>query len=76
MRAFNAALIALALVLGVLLSAAGARAQSFDETLAKFATDDFSDTEEAVQAVATSGNKMAAPIVYSRRRRTAKGRKR
>jgi urea transport system permease protein len=65
MRALNASLIALALVLIALFSVTLARAQSFDDALAKFATDDFSDTEEAVAALAASGNKMAAPVIFA-----------
>jgi urea transport system permease protein len=65
MRAFNASLVALALVLGLLFSAAAAHAQSFDEALAKFATDEFSDTEEGIAAVAASGNAMAAPVIFA-----------
>ena len=70
MRGVNDRLIALVLVvgmlfLGLLFSAAAAHAQTFDDALAKFATDDFSDSEEAIAAVAASGNKMAAPIIFA-----------
>ena len=65
MRGVNDRLIALVLVLGLLFSATAAQAQSFDDALAKFATDDFSDTGEAVAAVAASGNKMAAPVILA-----------
>ena len=41
--------------------------QSFDDSdldaVAKFANDEFSDTEEAVGAIATSGNPLAFPII-------------
>jgi len=63
MRVFNASLIALALVLG--LSAAVVHAQSFDDALAKFAADSYGDTEEAVAAVAASGNEMAVPVIFA-----------
>jgi urea transport system permease protein len=65
MRVFNAWLIAFALAFGLLASSTAGHAQSFDDTLGKFATDDFADTEDAVAAVVASGNKMAAPIVYA-----------
>ena len=55
MRAFNGLLIALALALIALVSVTLARAQSSSDVLAKFATDDFSDTAEAIAAVAASG---------------------
>ncbi len=65
MRGFNGLLIALALALIALVSVTLARAQSSSDVLAKFATDDFSDTAEAVAALAASGNKMAAPIIFA-----------
>jgi urea transport system permease protein len=43
--------------------AAPAFAASFAESVAKFATDDFSDTEEAVGEIAVSGNPLAYPII-------------
>ena len=43
--------------------AAPAFAASFAESVAKFATDDFSDTEEAVGEIAASGNPLAYPII-------------
>ena len=51
MRAFNGLLIALALVFIALVSVTLARAQSPSDVLAKFATDDFSDTAEAIDAL-------------------------
>ncbi len=65
MRALNASLVALALIVIALFSVTLARAQSFDDGLAKFATDDFSDTDAAIASVAASGNKMAAPVIYA-----------
>ena len=38
-------------------------AGAFDDAVAKFANDEFSDTEEAIGAVATSGNPLAFPII-------------
>ena len=35
----------------------------FEDAVAKFANDDFSDTDEAIGAVATSGNPLAFPII-------------
>jgi urea transport system permease protein len=35
----------------------------FEDAVAKFANDEFSDTEEAIGAVATSGNPLAFPII-------------
>jgi urea transport system permease protein len=65
MRAVNASLIALALLVIALFSVTLARAESFDDALAKFTTDNFSDTEEGIAAVAASGNAMAAPVILA-----------
>jgi urea transport system permease protein len=65
MRALNGLLIALALALIALVSVSLAQAQSYSDALAKFATDDFSDTAEAIDAVAASGDKMAAPTILA-----------
>jgi urea transport system permease protein len=35
----------------------------FEDAVAKFANDDFSDTEEAIGAIASSGNTLALPII-------------
>ena len=35
----------------------------FEDAVAKFANDEFSDTEEAIGVVATSGNPLAFPII-------------
>nr|WP_191093245.1 urea ABC transporter permease subunit UrtB [Bradyrhizobium campsiandrae] len=35
----------------------------FEDAVAKFANDDYSDTEEAIGTVASSGNKLAFPII-------------
>jgi urea transport system permease protein len=42
---------------------APAFAATFAESVGKFATDDFSDTEEAITEVAASGNPLAYPII-------------
>ena len=43
--------------------AAPAFAGAVEDAVAKFANDEFSDTEEAVGAVATSGNPLAFPVI-------------
>src|SRR6266852_9576289 len=40
-----------------------ALAGPFEDAVGKFANDDFSDTEEAVGVVATSGNPLAFPVI-------------
>jgi urea transport system permease protein len=40
-----------------------ALAGPFEDAVAKFANDDFSDTDEAIGAIATSGNPLAYPII-------------
>jgi urea transport system permease protein len=55
-----------ALVLSVFLIAAfslPALAGPFEDAVAKFASDEFSDTEEAIGTIATSGNPLAFPII-------------
>src|SRR6202040_2285390 len=55
-----------ALVLSFVLIAAfavPALAGPFEDAVAKFANDEFSDTEEAIGAIATSGNPLAFPII-------------
>ena len=48
----------------VLIAVAGpALAGPFEDAVAKFTTDDFSDSEEAVDAIAASGNPLAFPII-------------
>jgi len=63
MRALYGRLRALAVAFGLLLAAAAANAQSFDEALSGFTADSFSDTETAINAVARSGNPRAAQVV-------------
>jgi urea transport system permease protein len=57
----RAGMLALAILLTVV--ALPAFAGPFEDAVGKFATDDFSDTEEAIGAVATSGNPLAYPII-------------
>jgi urea transport system permease protein len=56
-------LIAFLLMSCVLLAGAPAFAQTFDDALAKFAADSFSDTEAGINAVAASGNPLAFDII-------------
>jgi urea transport system permease protein len=53
----------LALVIVLTVVALPALAGPFEDAVGKFATDDFSDTEEAVGVIATSGNPLAYPII-------------
>jgi urea transport system permease protein len=52
-----------ALAAFVIAVALPAFAGSFEDAVAKFANDDFADTEEAIGAVASSGNPLAYPII-------------
>ncbi len=64
MRAFYDRIIALVLALGLLAGAAGfAHAGPYEDALAGFTTDDFSDTIDAVNAVVASGSPLAAPVI-------------
>ena len=54
---------ALALAVLVIAFAVPALAGPFDDAIGKFTTDDFSDTEEAIGVVASSGNPLAYPII-------------
>lgn len=61
-------LIALALVLAMLVAGATAvRADSYEDALAGFTADSFSDTADATDAVAASGNPLAAPLLEALR---------
>ena len=61
-------LIALALMLAMLVVGATAvRADSYEDALAGFTTDTFSDTADAIDAVAASGNPLAAPLLEALR---------
>ena len=54
---------ALALAVFLIVFAMPAFAGPFEDAVGKFATDDFSDTEEAIGVVASSGNPLAYPII-------------
>jgi len=53
----------LLLAFGFVLGCASARAESLDEAVAHFTTDDFSDTNDGINAVATSGSPRAEAII-------------
>jgi urea transport system permease protein len=54
---------AIALALFLIVFAMPAFAGPFEDAVAKFATDDFSDTGEAIGEIASSGNPLAFPII-------------
>jgi len=54
---------AIALAVLLIVFAVPALAGPFEDAVGKFATDDFSDTEEAIAGVASSGNPLAFPII-------------
>ena len=54
---------ALALAFFLIVFAMPAFAGPFEDAVGKFATDDFSDTDEAIAGVASSGNPLAFPII-------------
>jgi len=60
---FHDRLRALALAVLLMLFAVSAFAGTFEDAVGKFATDDFSDTAEAIGAVAGSGHPLAYPII-------------
>jgi|BarGraIncu00222A_1022003.scaffolds.fasta_scaffold00680_15 urea transport system permease protein len=64
MRAFYDRIIAFVIALGLLVAGAGfAYAGPYEDALAGFTTDDFSDTADAVNAVAASGSPLAGPLI-------------
>ncbi len=64
MRVFYDRIIAFVFALGLLAGAAGlAYAGPYEDALAGFTTDDFSDTADAVNAVVASGSPLAAPVI-------------
>jgi urea transport system permease protein len=62
-RNVRSCLRALALIVLLIASAAPAFAAPFEDSVAKFTTDDFSDTEDAIGEIAASGNPLAYPII-------------
>ncbi len=63
MRFGRACLVALLLAFGFALGYTAAHAASLDEALAHFTTDDFSDTNTGINAVAASGSPRAETII-------------
>jgi len=63
MRFSRACLVALLFAFGLMLAATNAHAATLDEALAKFTTDDFSDTSDGISAVAASGSPRAVAII-------------
>jgi urea transport system permease protein len=63
MRVLHDRLTALVVALALLFAGGLARAQGYDTALAGFANDSFSDTETAINAVAASGNPLAAQVI-------------
>jgi len=64
MRAFSDRFIALVCALGVLAALmTAARAGSYEDGLLRFTADSFDDTIEGINAVATSGNPLAASVI-------------
>jgi urea transport system permease protein len=64
MRNFYDRVVAFVFILGLLVAGAGfAHAGPYEDALEKFTTDDYSDTADAITAVATSGSPLAAPLI-------------
>src|SRR5262245_54906730 len=63
MRVLHDRLIALVVAIGLLFISGLAQAQGYDAALAGFANDSFGDTETAINAVAASGNPLAAQVI-------------
>src|SRR4029077_5453990 len=60
---YRACLAALAVAFGLVVAGANAHAASLDEALANFTTDDFSDTNDGINAVAASGSPRGEAIL-------------
>jgi urea transport system permease protein len=63
MRRFCFCYLILALIAGVLAFTSAAHAGPYEDALAGFTTDDFSDTADSINAVVASGNPLAAPLI-------------
>src|SRR4029077_14414996 len=59
----RACLAALLVAFGLVVAGANAHAAGLDEVLANFTTDDFSDTNDGINAVAASGSPRAEAII-------------
>jgi len=68
MRSLCGRIIALVFAFGVLIAAAApAHAGPYEDALPKFTTDEFDDTIDGINAVAASGNPLAAPLIQALR---------
>ncbi|HEY6831312.1 MAG TPA: urea ABC transporter permease subunit UrtB [Pseudolabrys sp.] len=65
MRGLFGRLIALAFVVCTLAAAGAAHAGPYEDALPKFTTDEFDDTIDGINAVATSGNPLAAQVIQA-----------
>jgi urea transport system permease protein len=64
MSALYERVVALVVAIGLLIAGGvAANAQSYEEALAKFTADSFSDTDDAISAVAASGNPLAVKVI-------------
>jgi urea transport system permease protein len=64
MSALYDRVVALVIAIGLLVACGlSANAQSYEEALAKFTADSFSDTDDAISAVAASGNPLAIRVI-------------
>jgi urea transport system permease protein len=64
MRVAMERLVALVIAIGICLAVPlAAKAQSFNEALARFAADSYAETEGAINGMAASGNAQAAPVL-------------
>jgi urea transport system permease protein len=63
MRTFCASVVVLVLSVALLALCGPAHAQSYEDALAKFATDSFSETDAAITGVAVSGNPLASKVI-------------
>jgi urea transport system permease protein len=66
MRGFYDRIIAFVIALGLLVAGVGlSHAGPYEDALAGFTTDDFSDTADAIDAVAASGSPLAGPVIQA-----------
>ena len=64
MSALYDRVVALVVAIGLLIAGGvAANAQSYEEALAKFTADSFSDTDDGISAVAASGNPLAVKVI-------------
>ena len=66
MRSLCGRIVALVFAFGVLIAAAApVYAGPYEDALPKFTTDEFDDTIDGINAVAASGNPLAAPLIQA-----------